>query len=59
MTPVSKYIGFNKSAIVESIVNGHYIVSLFADEKLVDKQTFTRLGEAEDFAENHVMENRS
>ena len=59
MTPVSKYYGDNKSATVETIVNGHYVVSLFVDEKLIDKQTLHRLGEAEDVAENHVMENRS
>lgn len=59
MTPISKYYGDNKTAIVETIVNGHYIVSLFIDDKLVDKQSFNRLREAEDVAENHVMENKS
>jgi hypothetical protein len=59
MIPVSKYYGDNKTAIVETIVNGHYVVSLFVDDKLIDKQILHRLGEAEDVAENHVMENKS
>ncbi|MEI8286982.1 MAG: hypothetical protein WCG15_06765 [Actinomycetes bacterium] len=59
MTHVSKYYGDNKLATVQTIVNGVYVVSLYIDKKLVDTQTFTRLGEAEDVAENHVMENKS
>lgn len=59
MTPISRYYGDNKTATVKSIVNGVYIVSLFIDKELVDMQTFSRLGDAEDVAENHVMENRS
>lgn len=58
MTPVSRYYGDNKTAIVETIVNGHYVVSLFVDDKLIDKQILPRLGDAEDVAENHVMENK-
>jgi hypothetical protein len=58
MIPVSKYYGDNKTAIVETIVNGHYVVSLFVDDKLIDKQILPRLGDAEDVAENHVMENK-
>jgi hypothetical protein len=59
MTPVSKYYGDNKTATVQSIVNGVYVVCLYIDGELVDTQTFTRLGDAEDVAENHVMENKS
>jgi len=59
MIPISKYYGDNKTATVETIVNGHYVVSLFVGDKLIDKQTLHRLGEAEDVAENHVMENGS
>lgn len=59
MTQVSKYYGDNKTATVENVLNGHYVVSLFVDEKLIEKQTLARLKEAEDIAENHVMENRS
>jgi hypothetical protein len=59
MTHISRYYGDNKTATVQSIVNGVYVVSLFIDKELVDVQTFSRLGEAEDVAENHVMENGS
>jgi hypothetical protein len=59
MIHVSKYYGDNKLATVQTIVNGVYVVSLYIDNKLVDTQTFTRLGEAEDVAENHVIENKS
>lgn len=55
MTPVSKYYGDNRYATVENITNGYYVVSLFTEGKQIEKQSFTRLKDAEDVAENFVM----
>lgn len=55
MTPISKYYGEETYATVENVLNGHYIVSLYVDDKLLFKQSLSRLGDAENMAENFVM----
>lgn len=58
MTQVSKYYGDNRMATVENILNGHYVVCLFLDEKMIERHTLTRLKDAEDLAEDYILEKK-
>jgi hypothetical protein len=58
MTQVSKYYGDNRMATVENVLNGLYIVKLYLNDVLVERHSLTRLKEAEDLAEDYILEKK-
>lgn len=58
MTQVSKYYGDNRMATVQNILNGYYVVNLYLNDVLIERHSLTRLKDAEDLAEDYILEKR-